>query len=147
MAPKKAAKQADDIFEEKSAAKKAAAKAKGKAAAKKQQSAEAFAEPEAKSQPSEVRKQDMSNMVNQFKNTSDDDPLKKEKAELLQAYEGLALRDPKKREIVSKWLSDKTLSWRNEYVRTSSHSKDNVSTKLRGYTTMYEIAQKVQLRP
>ncbi len=70
MAPKKAATQADDIFEDKSTAKKAAAQAKSKAVVKKQPSAEEFAKPEAKPQPTDVKKQDISSMVNQFKSTS-----------------------------------------------------------------------------
>ena len=112
MAPKKQAQK--DMF-----ADAKAPKGKGKVKAKAQPSNQ-MPEPEAFSAAS-VGKAQQVDFVNTFKRErgSDSEDLKLAKKEVLEFYEGLALRDPKKREVVSKWLNDKTMSWKNEFIRVS----------------------------
>ena len=143
MAPKKP--KATDTFED-----KAQPKPKGKAKAKGQPAKVEVPEPfSPASEPHASVKNQQSSFVATLKreNAGDSEEMKKSKKEVLDCYEGLALRDPKKREIVNKWLSDRSLSWKNEFIRTSETETAQVRTKAAGHLTIYEVAKKLSLDP
>ena len=144
MSPKKAPK---DLFDEQPAPK---AKAKGKAKAK------------AKSAPNNegvdgselfsgvvVSKGQQADFVNSLKreNAGDSAEVAQAKQEVLAHYEGLALRGPKKKEIVTKWLADKSLSWKNEVIKISETASEKSRQKSSGHLTIYEVAKKIGLDP
>ena len=138
MGPKAKPKASSDIF----AQPKAKAKAKGKARCEMPDvpAAEVFSAPS-------VKKSDQVNFVNQLKNISEKDENKASKQEVLDFYESLSLRDPQKREVVAKWLSDKTCQWKNEFISMSSTEHVETKSKVKGHATMYEIAKQVSLDP
>jgi len=93
-------------------------------------------------------KADSANLMNQLKaararvstGTSKDPEEDKNKVAVLAKYEKLSLRDPKKQEILAKWLGDKSSSWygvwaQTEFTTTSSSSEqfDGFGTKLYPY--------------
>ena len=87
--------------------------------------------------------QDKTNMVNQLKaarkrlqsKTSFSVEEDQAKSELLESYCKLSLRDPKKNEILKKWLGDKSCAWWATYSEQISAGRTTSSESFDGYGT------------
>ena len=155
MPPKKRTEPADFWAAPKAIAKaKAKAKAKGKARARDNtfesmfesavqhaEDAEQLKDGEAK----EVDKKDQMNFVNQLGATSPADPKYAEKVKALETYKSMSFWDPRKKELVSKWLTNKGCDWINTFEQTTSLETEKVKTELNGKCTKFQIAKELGL--
>ena len=86
---------------------------------------------------------DKTNMLNQLKaakrrlsmKTSVDEESDQFKSDLLDSYCKLSLRDPKKNEILKKWLNDKSCSWWASYSETTTVGTTWSHDTFKGYGT------------
>ena len=59
------------------------------------------------------------------------------KSDLLDSYCKLSLRDPKKNEILKKWLNDKSCSWWASYAETTTVGTTWSHDTFKGYGTKW----------
>ena len=125
------------------------AKAKGKAKAtpkatpksdpEKKVKREPTKTPEKKPSPSEENTEEVSRQDQQHFSTflaRSDDP----RAESLRVlYQGMARNDPKKRELVSQWKLDKTLSWHVHHEEVHSTGKSQEQSQTVGWMTRWNL--------
>lgn len=86
---------------------------------------------------------DKTNMLNQLKaakrrlssKTSLNEQEDQDKSDLLDSYCKLSLRDPKKNEILKKWLGDKSCSWWASYAEETSTGITTTSETYNGWGT------------
>ena len=88
---------------------------------------------------------DKTNMLNQLKaakrrlsqKTSVDEEGDQAKADLLDEYCKLSLRDPKKNEILKKWLGDKSCQWWASYAESTNVGTTKSHDTFTGYGTKW----------
>lgn len=86
---------------------------------------------------------DQQNMINQLKaartrlasKTSLDAATDEKKVAMLETYQSLNLRDPKKNEMLLKWKADKSLQWWGNYQETHSVGTVRMQEEYEGYGT------------
>ena len=95
--------------------------------------------PEKKPSPSEENTEEVSRQDQQHFSTflaRSDDP----RAESLRVlYQGMARNDPKKRELVSQWKLDKTLSWHVHHEEVHSTGKSQEQSQTVGWMTRWNL--------
>ena len=128
---------------------KGAVKAKAKGKAKATPKATPKSDPEKKvkreptktpeKKPSEENAEEISRQDQQHFSTflaRSDDP----RAESLRVlYQGMARNDPKKRELVSQWKLDKTLSWHVHHEEVHSTGKSQEQSQTVGWMTRWNL--------
>ena len=93
--------------------------------------------------PEAPARQDVSNLINQLKaartrigqKTSMKEDEDKNKVAVLAKYESLSLRDPRKKEILAKWINDKSCSWYGVWAQTEFTTTSSASEQYDGFGT------------
>jgi hypothetical protein len=85
------------------------------------------------------------NFVNTLGSATPSDPKYAEKVKALETYKSMSLRDPRKKELVAKWLSNKGCEWINTFEQVTSTETEKVKTELNGKCTKFQIAKELGL--
>ena len=99
-----------------------------------------------KDDDSGLSKTDSANLINQLKSakhrlhtkTSVNEVEDKNKVEVLAKYSSLSLRDPMKKEILAKWIKDKSCSWWGVWAQAEFKTSSSSSEQFEGWGTKYQ---------
>lgn len=81
------------------------------------------------------KKVDISNMLTQLRKPTGTPEQKANKAAVFSMYGALARSHPDKGEMLSRWLSDKTCGWKNDYVQSKTVETTKEDLALTGHGT------------